>query len=123
MKRTDFREKLIKIMPGYSWTVHNPLSKNSALSYMEATGIQTAGFNRLSTLQVVRRDKDGTVSFEVKSAGFGLNARWLSSATGKTLASALRTLQNHYENVASNYASHGRYLAESRKPVDQQGES
>ncbi len=47
---TDFRKELLAIMPGYKWTVHKTISGQK----LEATGIQTSGFNRLSTLSVTR---------------------------------------------------------------------
>lgn len=55
MKSAEFRKELLKIMPGYSWTVH----KTSNPERLTATGIQSSGFNRLSTLQVTRTDKGG----------------------------------------------------------------
>ena len=117
MKPKDFRKELLKIMPGYKWTVHrNPY-------YLEATGIQTKGFNRMSTLRVVRwelqerfvsgEDKKQYIEYieyEVKSSGFGLNAHWLSSYKDSTLKRALRGLQNHYKDTAQNYGSHAKDL-------------
>ena len=113
MNSAEFRKELLKIMPGYNWTVHKPLFKDT--SYLEATGVQSSGFNRLSTLSVVRREKDSKVEYEVKSAGFGLRAPWLFTVSEGTLARALRTLQTHYENVAANYSSHARALQDGRK--------
>lgn len=107
-----FREELVKIMPGYDWTVHKPLSKDA--TYLNATGIQTSGFNRLSTLEVVRRDKNGAVEYEVKSSGFGKRSPWLSTARDGTLARALRSLQNHYEAVGRNYLGHAQDLQNGR---------
>lgn len=110
---SQLRKELVKIMPGYSWTVHrqSPLSDRK---YLKATGVQTSGFNRLSTLQVIRLEKEGVAEYEVKSAGFGLKAEWLSTATGKTLAKALRSLQNEYEDRASTYSSHALSLRGAR---------
>ena len=59
----DFRAELVKIMPGYDWTVHKQLSKNT----LAATGTQSNGFNRLSTLAVVRADCAGVVAYVAKS--------------------------------------------------------
>ena len=98
MKTTEFRKELTKIMPGYNWTVHQ--SKNH--EYMEATGTQSSGFNRISTLRVTRREH-ASVRYEVKSAGYGLRAEWLYSTEDGTLARALRNLQNYYEHMANNY--------------------
>jgi hypothetical protein len=109
-----FREELVKIMPGYNWTVH----KSITVGYLEATGIQTSGYNRLSTLHVARRENIGRivgVNYEVKSSGSGLRSPWLATCEGSTLAQALRSLQSHYENVAANYGCHGRYLQNARK--------
>lgn len=108
-----FREELVKIMPGYDWSVHKPPFKD--VTYLAATGIQTSGFNRLSTLDVVRRDKNGNVEYVVKSSGFGKRSPWLSTATGGTLARALRSLQNHYENVGRDYLGHAHDLERGRK--------
>jgi len=114
MNTSEFRKELVKIMPGYEWTVHRPYSDVGG--YLSATGIQSSGFNRLSTLQVVRRERNETVEYEVKSSGFGKNSPWLSEATDGTLARALRTLQTHYEHRASLHASHARALESARKP-------
>lgn len=108
MNTEDFRKELVKIMPGYEWTVHRPFT--DLAGYFSATGIQSSGFNRLSTLQVVRREPKGSVEYEVKSSGFGKKSPWLSDATESTLLKALRSLQNHYEHMASLYASHARAL-------------
>ncbi len=112
MNANEFRGKLQKIMPGYKWTVHK--SRNE--DYLSATGIQSAGFNRLSTLEVVwRLTNGGFVEYIVKSSGFGKRAPWLSEYTAETLARALRGLQNHYENKASQYSQHAWYLRQARE--------
>lgn len=113
MNSAEFRKELVKIMPGYEWTVHKPLFKDA--TYLAATGIQTSGFNRLSTLEVVRRDKNSVVEYEVKSSGFGKRSPWLSTSKDGTLARALRSLQNHYENVGRNYLGHSHDLERGRK--------
>lgn len=113
MNSVDFRKELIKIMPGYKWTVHRP---NIYIKrFLSATGITTSGFNRLSTLDIIRREKNGCVEYEVKSAGFGKNAPWLSEYESPTLAQALRGLQNHYENRARVYRGHALALEYARK--------
>ena len=81
---------------------------------MTATGIQSAGFNRLSTARIVRWEKNGEIGYEVKSAGFGKSAPWLSEYTDRTLARALRGLQDHYEAVARLYGSHAYALNGAR---------
>lgn len=113
MKTADFRKDLLKIMPGYNWTVHN--SSDPESGFFSAEGIKTAGFNRLSTVHVYRREKAGVAEYEVKSSGFGKRAPWLSSYSAGTLAQAFRGLQNHYENVGRNYLAHGRDLESARK--------
>ncbi|MCG8271615.1 hypothetical protein MIC97_08880 [Aquamicrobium sp. NLF2-7] len=112
MTPKEFRTELTKIMPGYSWTVH----KSSSDSRLEATGTQSSGFNRLSTLRVVRTERDGSVWYEAKSAGFGLRAPWLGENSDATLARALRGLQRHYEQKAATYAGHARALQNARQP-------
>lgn len=103
MKQSEFRSELMKIMPGYSWT----LKKGKATDIvMIATGIQSSGSNRLSTLRVERKEVDGSVNYTAKSAGYGTRAPWLHSASDGTLARALRSLQEHYESQARKYQSH-----------------
>lgn len=111
MNSKEFRAELVKIMPGYDWTVHQ-----SRIAWrMEATGTQSSGFNRLSTLSVVRVEKEGQKpSYEVKSAGFGLRARWLHTNKDGTLARALRGLQDYYEAVASTHLGHAKALQQGR---------
>jgi len=106
----EFRKELVKIMPGYDWTVH----RTNVDGYLEATGTQSSGFNRLSTLNVARRERDGNVRYTAKSAGFGLRARWLHTTEDGTLARALRRLQDHYEATANTYRSHAEQLKAGR---------
>jgi hypothetical protein len=105
-----FRAELIKVMPGYDWTVH----KSRVAGHLDATGSQSSGSNRLSTLSVVRTELDGTVQYTVKSAGYGLRAKWLHCTTDGTLARALRRLQEHYECTESTYRSHARAMQQGR---------
>lgn len=115
MNSKEFRAELVKIMPGYDWTVH----KSRIEWRLEATGTQSSGFNRLSTLSVVRVEKEGQKpSYEVKSAGFGLRARWLHANKDGTLARALRGLQDYYEAVANTHHSHAEYLKKGRQIKD-----
>lgn len=93
-------------LPGYDWTVH----QTKADEYLSATGTQSSGFNRLSTLSVSRRERDENIRYEAKSAGFGLHARWLHTNEGGTLARALRGLQDHYESTANTYRGHAEAL-------------
>lgn len=106
--RNSFRQELKKRMPGYKWTVrkHIPyLYAENPLSYMQALGTQSAGFNRMSSLLITRRVQNGIVSVEAKYAGFGLKSPWLKEVREETLARALRSLQNFFEDRASIYAS------------------
>lgn len=120
MNANKFREELVKIMPGYKWTVHRhskPLDDSA--SYLKATGVQTSGFNRTSTLYVIRNNKEGNITYNVKSSGFGPNAPWLAERTEGTLARALRALQEHYEHMARKYSAHAHDLQLGRKKDDQ----
>lgn len=121
MKPADFRKELVKIMPSYNWTVHQSKCPEK---YLCATGIQSSGSNRLSTLQVERRDNfagSGKTRFEVKSAGYGKRAPWLHTAADGTLARALRNLQDHYETMARTYSGHANDLQRGRtKPAEQE---
>ena len=103
----DFRKELTRIMPGYDWTIH----KSHTEKHLEATGIQSSGFNRLSTLSVVRLDRGpGIVIYSAKSAGYGRRANWLHCNADSTLARTLRGLQEHYETQANLYRSHAASL-------------
>lgn len=110
MNSKEFRAELVKVMPGYNWTVH----QSSMPEMLDATGIQTSGFNRLSTLAVTRKDRDGVVTYEAKSSGYGLKAPWLHRHVDVTLARALRGLQNHYEAMETQYRAHATALKHGR---------
>ena len=117
MTPKEFRAELTKIMPGYSWTVH----KSPSDALMKATGTQSSGFNRLSTLVVERRDNyagKGFPWYTVMSAGFGLRAPFLGENHDRTLARALRGLQDFYKAKAAVYASHARALQSGREPAE-----
>lgn len=111
MNSNEFRKELVKLMPGYVWTIH----QTKADGYLSATGTQSSGFNRLSTLSVSRREREGKIVYEAKSAGYGLRAKWLHTNVDGTLARALRGLQNHYEAMANSYRAHAEYLKEGRR--------
>lgn len=118
MNANEFRAELLKIMPGYTWTVHR--STNDTI--LKATGIQSSGFNRLSTLQV-KRLSVGEMEpiYEAKSAGHGTRATWLHTNTDGTLARALRGLQDHYEQVSNTYRSHASALKNGRISATTEG--
>ena len=76
-------------MPGYNWTIHKEdkeIAGITGISYLVATGIQSSGFNRLSTLSVSRRVKEGIVEYEARSAGFGTKSPWMHTHKDGTLA-------------------------------------
>ena len=123
MNANKFREELVKIMPGYKWTVSRPPKLIMALGdgsvpYLEATGVQTSGYNRTSTLSVIRNNRDGNITYSVKSSGFGLKS-WMAERTEGTLTRALRALQEHYEHMAQKYSAHAHDLQLGRKKEDQ----
>ena len=110
----DFRKDLMKIMPNYRWTIH----KTNNPQCLTATGIQSSGFNRLSTLQVrwAEHDKDwGGAVFEATSAAHGTRSPWVHSNKDRTLARALRGLQQHYEWQAQHYRVLAARLQEGRQ--------
>lgn len=110
---TEFRADLVKIMPGYKWTISNYMPGGITLI---ATGMQSSGSNRLSTLKVERTDRDGLVTYKAKSSGYGKKAHWLYESQDGTLARALRGLQQHYEAQAASYRSHAAALQRGREP-------
>ena len=121
MNTNGFRKELVKIMPGYKWTVRRPgnVYVDDTIHVMSAEGIQVAGFNRMSTLKVLRREEDGKVEYKAKSSGFGKKTRWLSENSDGTLARALRGLQEHYEVRAREYSAHAGALQQGRTKPEQ----
>jgi hypothetical protein len=112
MDATYFRKALVKIMPGYNWTVHKAAKDAKKLT---ATGIQSSGFNRLSTLEVTYAPDDKGNWFKVRSAGFGRRAPWLYENGDATLARALRGLQDYYRHMEGLYRGHAEALLIGRK--------
>jgi hypothetical protein len=110
-KTAAFRSQLKKLMPGYDWTIHKALEGTRILT---ATGTQSSGFNRLSTLEVVCRIEAHGEWFTVRSAGYGRRAPWLAQVSDATLARALRGLQDHYRREAARYQGHEEALAKGR---------
>jgi len=117
MTAEKFRKELQNIMPGYKWTIRrgSRIYRCPEITSFGATGIQSAGFNRISTLEVIYRKKDGKVEYEVKSSGFGVKAPWGHECTRETLARALRGLQDHYENQSCHYGRLASDLEAGRK--------
>lgn len=114
MNASEFRAELVKIMPGYKWTVHK---SHAPEHYLLATGTQSSGSNRLSTLQVERRDNyagSGLARYEVKSSGYGKRAPWLHTVSAPSLAVTLRCLEHHYETMARLYSKHASDLQVGR---------
>lgn len=111
LQAKDFRAKLVKIMPGYNWTVHRA---SKGATKLVATGTRSSGFNRLSTLEVSWTRNDHGDWFEARSAGYGLRAPWLGKNGDVTLARALRGLQEHYVRKSNTYHSHAQALANAR---------
>lgn len=104
---TKFRAKLSQLLPGYSWTVHKAAKGATKLV---ATGTQSSGFNRLSTLEVTWSARDDGDWYDARSAGYGLRAPWLCKNGDVTLARCIRGLQDQYRNTAATYAAHERAL-------------
>jgi hypothetical protein len=126
MKAAEFRAELEKIMPGYSWTVHRDpawlrkaVPAPEGVSVFTATGTQSSGSNRLSTLEVTRREDNGYTTYTAKSSGYGTRAPWLHENKDGTLARALRGLQDHYEHEAAKYRSHASAMQEGRAALAQ----
>ena len=90
----DFRNELKKLLPGYNWTVHKGTS-----SEFQASGIQSAGFNRLSTIEVNRFKT--TAWYKTFGYGYGTRVNSLGTSSGATLAQAIRSLQEGLENMGS----------------------
>lgn len=110
MNTNEFRNEVTKIMPGYTWTVKKPYRfKNetaTGFAYMEATGIQIAGFNRMSTLKVERRvDDDGSIVYKGYISGYGKGTPPAMWAKAGTLARALRRLQDQCDAQRVEYAT------------------
>ena len=112
MDANALRAKLIKIMPGYSWTVHRTLRGTMNIV---ATGTQSNGLNRTSTLEVTYAPVKNGEWFKVRSAGYGRRAAWLQEYSDATLARALRGLQNSYRHMESVYRGHASALEAGRK--------
>ena len=121
MNTTEFRKELVKIMPGFSWTVQRP--DKMIMGYLCAIGIKTSGFNRLCTLKVQRRENDGEVRYEVWFSGYGKNSPWLGSMKDTTLAQALRGLQNSLEHRAQLFSGAASYMRDGRKPNPKETEA
>lgn len=108
----EFRAKLTKLMPGYDWTVHKAAKGATKLI---ATGTQSSGLNRTSTLEVTWSAREDGDWYDARSAGFGRRAPWLHKNGDITLARCLRGLQDQYRHSAATYAAHERALQNGRE--------
>lgn len=106
-----FRAMLVKIMPGYDWTIHRA---SKGATSLVATGTQSSGFNRLSTLEVMWKVEQTGGWFVARSSGYGLRSRWLAQNGDVTLAKALRGLQEIYAHKAHTYRQHELALKNAR---------
>jgi hypothetical protein len=104
-----FRASLTKLLPGYNWTVHKAFGAGAGLC---ATGIQSSGSNRCSTVEVKQR-ADGSW-FESRLSGYGLHSPWLAAGFGGSLAQAVRSLQTSLERQAGIYQAQASTLQNAR---------
>lgn len=102
-----FRAALTKTLPGYNWTVHKPIGED-----LHATGIQSSGSNRCSTIEV--RMTSGGKWFESKLAGYGTRSEWLAHGCGSSVAQAMRSLQTSLERLAGIYRSQANTVESAR---------
>lgn len=109
LSNADFRKELKNILPCYRWTIH---LTNSA-RVISATGIKSSGFNRLSTIEVLRRNEGPW--YEVAGYGHGTQGKVMGRSCGASLAKAIRGLQDHYASMTGKYDSLERQMAEARK--------
>jgi hypothetical protein len=112
MDATYFRKAIVKIMPGYSWTVHRA---PKGATKIVATGTQSSGLNRLSTLEVTYAPDDKGDWFKARSAGYGRRAPWLYEDGDATLARTLRGLQDYYRHMEGVYRGHACALEAGRR--------
>ena len=115
-----FRAELQKVMPGYKWTIkknYGIRTLHDGTLIFDAVGTISSGFNRISTLYVERREKDGIKQYSARSSGTGLNAGCLTDWFHYTsLCGVLRRLQEHYSHLACRYSAAESYLREARIP-------
>jgi len=111
MNTSEFRKEIVKIMPGYRWTVHQQVVDTRLV----ATGIQSSGFNRCSTIEIERKENGDTVFYKARAAGYGAKSPWIAEAGDVTLARALRLLQNHCTRQASIYKGMANALEAARR--------
>jgi len=105
-----FRLALKKIMPGYQWTI----KKSSHPDYIVAEGIQSSGFNRLSSLDIARIISRDGVYYLSKLYGFGRRATLIAENKDTTLARSLRNLQAHCEGQEQKWRAAVSYLKQGR---------
>lgn len=122
MNSSEFRKELTKHLPGFRWTVHTTHAVPHH-RYLVATGIVSSGFNRVATLSIERRLVEraksagaADVEYQVRIAGYGKNAPWITDAHGGTLARAVRSLQQICEYEAGKFGSAASFLKAGRTP-------
>jgi len=109
---SDFRKEIKKYMPGFKWTVHKQRLGND---FFEATGIQSAGFNRTGTMRIERRTSHTMgIRYEVKVDGYGTKGNWLAIGTGSTIRQALRDVQDTCEWNANKYRGVATMIQDAR---------
>lgn len=133
--REAFRAELLKRMPGYKWTIArrassliwNPATRKhetctqaeSDAQHMVATGIMTAGLNRLSTLRVERWGGEAVrVDAALWQGTPGRVPLVRKAERLDSVASALRRLQDVCESQASWYSGAAGTLRGARLHVD-----
>lgn len=111
----QLRAELQRRMPGYRWTVHRPDADGRRI---DATGTQSAGSNRLSTLTVIRRLKPfGGGDYPCYEAAiYGPGTRGVAEfvCVATTLARSLRFVQDRAEAQARHWCGIAARLAEGR---------
>ncbi len=112
-KADDFRKELNKVLPGYKWTISKHTGNGQHLT---ATGIQSSGFNRVSTIEIYRESKDGYGFYSAKIWGYGRRSP-LVAETGEfgSLKRALRLLQEYCEHRSSVFKSAANYIEFARR--------
>lgn len=107
----NFRDELKKLLPGYAWKVH----RSDADLIFTADGTLSSGFNRLSTIAAHVRCDETSRWYEVSGYGSGTRGPILGHGCGRTLAQAVRLLQDGYKWKAANFAALAHQIEGARK--------
>ena len=100
INQKEFRKELLKTMPGYSWAIHKSYDPRN---YLYATGTQSSGFNRTSTMYVLVRRNHDEIEYETEISGYGTRAVREEPSKGPTLSIAFRGLQDYLGKRAAHY--------------------